>query len=37
MDALVVLGTSAAWFYGFVLYIIGYQLPANFETLTGDA
>ena len=27
MDALVVLGTSAAWFYGLILVIIGYEMP----------
>jgi len=30
MDSLVVLGTSAAWFYGLYQLVIGYSLPDNF-------
>ena len=26
MDVLVVLGTSSAWIYGFILFVIGYEL-----------
>ena len=33
MDTLVVLGTSAAWLYGFILIFIGYQLPDSFYLL----
>ena len=32
MDALVVLGTSAAWLYGLILLVIGYQMPERFES-----
>ena len=32
MDALVVLGTSAAWFYGFILLIVGYSTPEGIES-----
>ena len=31
MDALVVLGTSAAWLYGLLLIYTGYQLQADFD------
>ena len=34
MDALVVLGTSAAWLYGLILLIIGYQMPVGIESFT---
>jgi len=33
MDSLVVLGTTAAWLYGFCLVVIGYQLPSNYLRL----
>lgn len=33
MDSLVVLGTSAAWLYGLILLLVGYQMPEE-ESIT---
>ena len=34
MDSLVVLGTSAAWLYGLILLLVGYQMPNGTESIT---
>ena len=34
MDSLVVLGTSAAWLYGLILLLVGYQMPEGNESIT---